>query len=75
MVNRAGDQLLAGTGFAADQHRGSALRHLAHHAEHAAERLAAADDLVEVVMFLALVAEVIEFVAQPLELERRITLQ
>ncbi len=36
VVDRAGDQLLAGAGLAADEHRGVALGHLAHDAQHAA---------------------------------------
>ena len=74
VMDRAGDQLLAGAGFAANQHGRIALGHLADHVEDAAERLAAADDLVEVVVLLPLVAQVIELVAQPLQLERLLDL-
>jgi hypothetical protein len=41
---------------------------------HALQRFAAADDAIEVVVFLALVAEIVELVAQALELERLLDL-
>jgi hypothetical protein len=50
VVNGAGDQFLAGAGFAADQHRGVPLRHLPHLLEHPLHRLAVADHAVETVL-------------------------
>ena len=73
-MDRAGDEFLAGTGFAADEHRGVALRDLADHAQHALQRIAGADDPFEVVGLLLLVAEVVELMAQPFQLERLVDL-
>ena len=48
-MDRAGDQLLAGSRFAADQHGRVALRNLLDDVEHALQRRARADDSVELV--------------------------
>ena len=74
VVDGAGDQLLAGAGLAADEHGRVALGHLADHAEHPLQRVAGADDLVEVVVLLLLVAQVVELVAEALQLERLLDL-
>ena len=50
VVDGAGDQLLAGAGFAPHQHRGVPLRHLPHLLEHPLHRLAVADHAVEAVL-------------------------
>ena len=62
VMDRAGDQLLAGPRFAADQHRRVALRHLLHDGEHRLQRAAGADDAVEVVDVLLRVPQVLDFV-------------
>ena len=49
VVDRAGDELLARAGLAADQHRGVALGDLPDDAEHLFERARRADDAVEFV--------------------------
>ena len=74
VMDRAGDELLAGARFAADQHRRVALRHLAHDAEHALQRIARADDAVEVVDVVLRVPQVVELVAHAPHLERLLDL-
>ena len=73
-MRRAGDQFLARAGFAANEHRRVALRHLLDEVEHALQGGARADDLVELVDVLLRAAEVVEFVLQPLHLERLLDL-
>ncbi len=73
-MDRAGDQFLAGARFAADQHRGVALRHFPDHAKHALQRAAVADDAVEVVDVVLRVPEVIELVAHAPHFERLLDL-
>ena len=74
VMDRAGDQLLAGAGFAADQAGRVALGDLLHHVEDALQRLARADDLVELVDVLLGVAEVVELVLHALHFERLLDL-
>jgi hypothetical protein len=62
VVNRPGNEFLAGTGFAADEHGRIALGDFADHGEHLVERGAAPDDAFEVVRLLLFVTQVIEFV-------------
>jgi hypothetical protein len=73
-MDGAGDQLLAGARFAADQHRGVAARHLLDHVEHALERAARADDPVEIVDVVLGVTEVVDLVAEAPVLERLLDL-
>ena len=54
LVQRAREQLLAGAGFAEQQHRRVGRRHLRHPREHLADGAALADDVVEVVQSTAL---------------------
>ena len=51
-VNGFGDQLLAGSAFALDEHGGAAGGHLAHQIEYAEHGLALADDVFKVVALL-----------------------
>ena len=74
VVDGAGDQLLAGTRFAANQHGRVALRDLFHDVEDALQRRARADDAVEFVDVLLGAAEVIELVLQAPHLERLVDL-
>ena len=74
VVRRAGDQLLAGARFAADEHRRVALGHLLHDVEHVLERRARSDDLVEFVDVLLRAAEVLELVLHALHFERLLDL-
>ena len=74
VVDRAGDELLAGAGLAADQHRRVALGDLADDAEHLLERAARPDDAVEVVDVALRVTEVVDLVLHPAHLERLLDL-
>ena len=58
VVDRSGDEVLAGSGLAGDQHRRIGLRHLLHHVEDALHRGARADDVLEGVLGLDLAAQV-----------------
>ncbi len=51
-VQRLGDQLLAGSAFALDEHGGAAGRDLRHQVEDAQHRLALADDVFKVIALL-----------------------
>ena len=74
VMNRAGDELLARARLAPDQHGRVALRHLAHDAQHALQRLARADDAVEIVDVVLRVPQVVELVAHAPHLERLLDL-
>jgi hypothetical protein len=74
VVDRPGDELLAGAGFAADEARRVALRDLLDHVEDALQRLARADDPIELVDVLLGVAEVVELVLHALHFERLLDL-
>ena len=58
LCTRARDQFLAGAGFAVDQHRGIGGRDGLHLLQHAAQRLALADDLFELQLAADFVFEV-----------------
>ena len=75
VVDRAGDQFLARARFAADQHRRVAARHLLHDAEHLLQRAARADDAVEIIEVLLLVAQVLHLVLEMAELDRLFDLE
>ena len=75
VVDRAGDELLAGARLAADQHGRIAPRHLLHDRQHLLQRAAGAHDVVEVVDVLLLVAQVVHLVLEVPELDRLLDLQ
>ena len=75
VVDRAGDQLLAGARFAADQHRRVALRDLLDDREHRLQRAARADDPVEVVDVLLRVPEVLDLVLEAAVLDGLLDLE
>ena len=75
VVNRPGDELLARSRLAADEHRRVALGDLLHDAQHALKRAAAADDVLEVVDVLLGVAQVVQLVPHPAELESLLDLE
>ena len=58
LVDRARHELLARSGFAGDEHRGIGRRHRLDFAQHAGERAASPDDLLELVLAADLVLEV-----------------
>ena len=70
VVNRARDELLAGAGFPAQQHRGARPRHLGHLLVDALHRAAVADDAGKVVALAELLLQVRVLVDQPLVLGR-----
>ena len=78
VVDGVGDQLLAGAGLAADEHRGVGLRDLRHLLVHLPRGTAGADDVREVVAFAQLLPQVRVLVEQsppllldqPLHVER-----
>ena len=74
VVRRAGNQLLAGARFAANQHGGVALGHLLDDVQHVLQRRAGPDDLVELVDVVLRAAEVIELVPQALHFQRLLDL-
>ena len=74
VMDGAGDQLLAGARFAADQHGRIALRDLLDDGEHRLQRAARADDPVEVVDVLLRVAEVFDLVLEAAVLDALSTL-
>ena len=74
VVDRPGDELLARSRFPANEHRRVALRDLLHDVEHALERRARADDLVEFVDVALGVAEVVDLVLEAPHLERLLDL-
>ena len=65
-VDGLGDQFFAGAGFAGDQNRRAAGRHLPHQVEHAQHALALADDVGEAVALLERALELRVLVMQPL---------
>ena len=74
MVDRARDELLAGSRLAANQHGRVALGHLLHDAEHALERIALADDAIEIVDVVLGMPQIVELVAHAPHLERLLDL-
>ena len=74
VVERAGDELLAGARFAANEHRRVALRDLLDDVEHVPQPGARSDDLVEVVDVLLGPAQVLEVVLDAPQLERLLDL-
>ncbi len=74
VMDRAGDQLLAGSRLAANQHGRVALGHLADDTKHALQWPAGADDAIEIVNIVLRVSQVIELVAHPPHLERLLDL-
>ena len=63
-MNRLGDQLLAGTAFAADQHGGARRRHLGDQIEQRQHLVALADDVGEIETLLQRALELDVFFAQ-----------
>ena len=74
VVNRPGDQLLAGAGFTANEHRGVALGDLFDDVEDGLKRRARADDAIEVVDILLGAAQVLQIVLHALDVERLLDL-
>ncbi len=74
VVDGAGDQLLAGARFAADQDRRVAARDLLDDVEDALQRAAGADDAVEVVDVALGVPEIVDLVPQAPVLQRLVDL-
>src|SRR5580700_1428163 len=64
IVNRAGDQLLAGAGLSADQHGGVRRRHRFHLLQHSPQRFAFADNLFEVQLAADFIFEIYLFPRQ-----------
>src|SRR3954471_7029269 len=69
-VNRAREQLLAGAGFAFEQHRGARRRGGGDRLQHAADRRAIADDLPLVAILHHLFAKPLILLSQTNDLER-----
>ena len=72
VVNGARDELLAGAGLAGDENRAAGLRHGLEQLEQLPHHLALADDALEAVPLLELLAQVGVLGAQPALLERRV---
>ena len=72
-VDGVGDQLLAGAGLAAQQHRRVRRRHLLHLLEHLAQRRRVADDLAEVELAVHLLREVAGVLLELLDCRRALS--